>query len=285
MESGLSNTVRLNASDYRYQYLFENATDAVLIFEPYSEIILDANQMACMMYGYERSELVGLCLKHMTKNVEQGEAEIQKLLQQLTVKNYETKHYHKDGTIIDLLINSSLIEFDGRAAILSINRDVIARKKTEEALHKSEASLRTIFENTDIGHILMSDTLHIRSFNRPASLFIHRKHNQILKKNDLLFEYFPAERIAGLKLMVLSVLDGKTMDYERNLFFNNKEEFWYAVKYPNFRRKSCWVPTIILSIPGIIPSPFFAIYGIPSPVGKFGKAKSETKPKTVVIIG
>jgi hypothetical protein len=131
----------------------------------------------------------------------------------------------------------------------------------------------------------MSDTLHIRSFNRPASLFIHRKHNQILKKNDLLFEYFPAERIAGLKLMVLSVLDGKTMDYERNLFFNNKEEFWYAVKYPNFRRKSCWVPTIILSIPGIIPSPFFAIYGIPSPVGKFGKAKSETKPKTVVIIG
>ncbi|MFZ4474344.1 MAG: hypothetical protein ACOYPR_04070, partial [Saprospiraceae bacterium] len=72
----------------------------------------------------------------------------------------------------------------------------------------------------------MSDTLHIRSFNRLASLFIHRKHNQILKKNDLLFEYFPAERIAGLKLMVLSVLDGKTMDYERNLFFNNKEEFW-----------------------------------------------------------
>ncbi len=231
MESGHSNTIRLNASDYRYQYLFENATDAVLIFEPYSEIILDANQMACTMYGYERSELVGLCLKHMTKNVEQGEAEIQKLLQQLTVQNYETRQYRKDGTVIDLLINSSIIEFDGRAAILSINRDVSARKKAEEALHKSEASLRTIFENTDIGYILMSDTLHIRSFNRPASLFLYRKHNLILKKNDLLFDYFPAERIAGLKLMLQSVLDGKTMEYERNLFLNNKEEFWYAVKF------------------------------------------------------
>jgi hypothetical protein len=56
MESGLSNTVRLNASDYRYQYLFDNATDAVLIFEPYSEIILDANQMACMMYRHRPAD-------------------------------------------------------------------------------------------------------------------------------------------------------------------------------------------------------------------------------------
>jgi PAS domain S-box-containing protein len=251
MESDRTQYGFVNASDYRYEYLFENANDAILIFEPNAEVILNANEKACQLYGFEKSELIGISLKQLTKNVAQGEAEIQKLLRQLTVKNYETQHYRKDGSQVDLLINSAIIEYEGQPAILSINRDVSERKRAEEALSKSEANLQTIFENTDIGYILMSDTLQIRSFNRPAGLFIFRKHGKILQKEDVLFNYFPPERIAGLKLMLQSVLEGKVMEYERNLFKSKTETYWYAVKFTPISGKNQKITGVVMMIENI----------------------------------
>jgi len=132
----------LKQSEREYRGLFESAHDAIIIFTPEGEIILDANQRACNIYGFDRSEFVGMSLEKISKDIPRGKREIQATLNKGFYHNFETVQYRKDGTEIFLDINGSVIDYKGNRAILSINRDITERKQVEEALKQSEERLK-----------------------------------------------------------------------------------------------------------------------------------------------
>jgi PAS domain S-box-containing protein len=133
----------------RYFDLFENANDAILILEPEQEIVLEANAQACKTYGFTKEELVGMSLKRISKDVRRGEPQSGKLLLDSNYRNFETVHTRSDGREIEILASASVIEYNGRTAILSINRDITERKQAEEALRASEDHYRDLFENAN----------------------------------------------------------------------------------------------------------------------------------------
>ena len=134
-----------------YRNLFKLANDAIIIFEPQGEIILDVNDYACKMYGYPREELIGGSLKNISEQVEKGEQQLSRLLNNEAIEPFESVHFQKDGTRINVLINPSMIEFEGKPAVMSINRDVTSRIKADTALRESEYKLRTLLENMSEG--------------------------------------------------------------------------------------------------------------------------------------
>ena len=134
-----------------YRNLFKLANDAIIIMEPESEIVLDVNDYACKMYGYGRDEFIGLTLKDNSENTELHQRRLSELLSDKTIESFETVHYQKDGTPINILINSSIIEFEGKPAIMNINRDVTSRIMADNALRESEYKLRTLVENMSEG--------------------------------------------------------------------------------------------------------------------------------------
>jgi PAS domain S-box-containing protein len=125
----------------RYYDLFESANDAILVFDPDNEVILEANSQACETYGFSKEELIGMSLKYFTKDVARGEQEIAKVLQEGTSKNFETVHFRRDGSTVELLASASRVDYNGRPAILSIQRDITARKRAEEALRLTQFSV------------------------------------------------------------------------------------------------------------------------------------------------
>jgi len=154
----------LKQSAVDYRRLFENAHDAILIFDPANEIILEVNQRACEIYGYERAELIGMSIEEISQNVSGGKRYIKNTLEQNTKQNFETVQYRKDGTEMLLEINARSVEYDGRHAILSINRDITDRKHAEEKLKQSEERLRALFEASRDG-ILVEDNEQIAYVN------------------------------------------------------------------------------------------------------------------------
>ncbi|HSK71980.1 MAG TPA: PAS domain S-box protein, partial [Pyrinomonadaceae bacterium] len=134
-----------------YRNLFELANDAIIIFEPESEMVLNVNDYACKMYGYSREEFIGRSLRDISENVKRGKEHINRLLNHEAMESFESVQYKKDGTPITILINSSLIEFEGKPAVLSINRDVTSRIKADTALRESEYKFRTLIENMSEG--------------------------------------------------------------------------------------------------------------------------------------
>jgi PAS domain S-box-containing protein len=137
--------VRREASlSKQYRGLFDNANDAILILECENEIVLDANAKACEIYGRGRNELVGVSMKTYTQDMAREEAHFRELLREGSCTNFETVHIHKDGRLLSMLVSSSVIEYDGRPAVLSVNRDITERNQTLEALRRRDAILEAV---------------------------------------------------------------------------------------------------------------------------------------------
>ena len=128
----------LRKSEIEYRNLFDRANDAIFIFEPHGETILEANEKACQLYGYTKDELVGMSLKNMTKDVVRGELEIKELLRHQSSRNFETVHFAKNGQPMEMLVNSSVVEYAGRTAIMSIIRDITELRRLEHQLRQAQ---------------------------------------------------------------------------------------------------------------------------------------------------
>jgi PAS domain S-box-containing protein len=117
----------LKESEQYYKMLFDQAHDAIIIFSPDDERVLDVNQRACDIYGFKKGEFIGLSLKVISKNVPEGEENVKSTLQRKSYHNFQIVHYRKDYTEMLIEVNASVINYKGQNAILSINRDITDR--------------------------------------------------------------------------------------------------------------------------------------------------------------
>ncbi len=141
-----------------YRVLFDNANDAILIIEPDSEIILEANRKACSLYGFSYEQLVGMSLKSLTKDVPRGERQLATLMREGKYDLFETIHFNRSGAELHVLANSAVIDYEGRPAILTINRDVTELHCIQQALKDSEARFRSLItSSSDIIAVLAPD--------------------------------------------------------------------------------------------------------------------------------
>ena len=151
-----------------YRTIFEQANDSMLIFEPDSEIILEANQKSCELYGTRREELVGTSLKTRTVNIARGEDQIHRTLREGTCTDFETVHLRDDGTPVSLRVNSSAISYRGGRAILSIARDATSQKEIEEYLSRALSWQEALFEGSTEAAFVLEETGRIMAANRAA---------------------------------------------------------------------------------------------------------------------
>ena len=128
----------LRQSERDYRELFENAHDAIMILSGADEdgIILDANQRACELYGFTRDEFVGMPLVKLVKDADRGRSRFRAALVPGARTTFETVHRRHDGTEMALEVNAAAVEHRGRSAVLSINRDVTARRALEHAIRE-----------------------------------------------------------------------------------------------------------------------------------------------------
>ncbi|MGH9442041.1 MAG: EAL domain-containing protein [Thermoanaerobaculia bacterium] len=126
----------LQRSERHYRNLFESANDAVLIFEPETETILEANPKAFEIYGFSREELIGMSLRSITNNVARGDERLRQLMSEGSLQNWETVHRSKDGRLLDLVVSAAVVDYDGRPAVLSINRDVTENRRAERQIEQ-----------------------------------------------------------------------------------------------------------------------------------------------------
>ncbi|MEW6208441.1 MAG: PAS domain S-box protein [Acidobacteriota bacterium] len=177
-------------SELEYRNLFESANDAIIIFEPKDEIILEANSRACEFYGLSRDELVGMSLKSFSRDVVRGEQFVYQTLRDRSRTGFETVHTRRDGSPIHLMVNGSVIEYGGRVAILSINRDITDRKQVEAeqaalqaALQSAVIEWRQTFDAIRSPIVILDSRGVVRRLNRAAKEMIDRDYGEIIGKD------------------------------------------------------------------------------------------------------
>ncbi|MCP3961065.1 MAG: PAS domain S-box protein [bacterium] len=129
-----------------YKRIFENAHDAILVLDPGSMTLVNCNERASRFYGFSREELIGMPLSDLSKDLELGTREVQQTTRSGTLQRFETTHRRKDGSEMILEVNASLLDYEGKKAVLSINRDVTERKRTELELVRHRQHLEELVQ-------------------------------------------------------------------------------------------------------------------------------------------
>jgi PAS domain S-box-containing protein len=184
----------------QYQNLFRLANDAILVIEPETEIVLDANDKACEMYGYNREEFVGISIKTISENTERSKQLFELLMSNGSSQEFESVQYRADGMPINLLINSSIIEYKGSTAVLSINRDVTARKRADAALRESEYKMRTLLDSMSEGLIQVNNDEVIEFVNDRFCEMTGYDRQELIGQvsSDVLFDEYERKYVAGI---------------------------------------------------------------------------------------
>src|SRR6185437_11037895 len=101
------------------------------------------------------------------------------------------------------------------------------REKLASDLQKSDAHLRTIFDNTEIGYLLLDKELHILSFNKLADKEFILEFGKSLGKGKNIIDYLPEERKEQVCEDYNKVLEGEHLNYESTFTVAKGKVMWY----------------------------------------------------------
>jgi PAS domain S-box-containing protein len=131
-------TQELQKSEQWHRSLFENATDGIIVLNQQG-IIVDANEKACQMHGFDKNILVGTHIALLeadhARNI--SDERRKKILEGNTLV-YETSHHRKDGTPLRLEISTKSIKIGDELLIQSFYRDITEKKQLQDHLQQSQ---------------------------------------------------------------------------------------------------------------------------------------------------
>lgn len=139
------------SDDYRFRQIFENSLAVMLLIDPETRRILDANYAAEKFYGWEREIL---CQKRIddinTLSSDEIKIEMEKARRSERIY-FNFKHRLANEQVRDVEVYSSKITVEGKDYLYSIIHDITEQKTAENALLKEKQQLSQIIDGTRAG--------------------------------------------------------------------------------------------------------------------------------------
>ncbi len=141
----------LRVSERQYRDMFYKNNAIMLIIDPVSGEILNANEAAANFYGYTVNRLEKMNINQINMlQAEQVKTEVSLALGERR-KYLDFRHRLASGEVRDVEVYSGSIEFDGCTRLYSIVHDVTDRKRAQALLIQVNWRLESIVESTRIG--------------------------------------------------------------------------------------------------------------------------------------
>jgi PAS domain S-box-containing protein len=160
----------MRASEIRYRRLFEAARDGILIVDPTTRKITDANPFMSELLGYPHGELLGKELWEigLLKDEKASRSAFGELQKNHFIRYEDLPLQNKAGQRHEVEFVSNLYDEDGRKVIQCNIRDITERKRAEGALQGSEKRFRALFEMGPVAVYSCDASGTIQEFNQRA---------------------------------------------------------------------------------------------------------------------
>ncbi|QLG29878.1 PAS domain S-box protein (plasmid) [Halorarum halophilum] len=125
-------TLELEHAKERYQTIFEESTDGILLIDPDQNSIHEANPQACDLLGYDHDTLVTLSPAEIFPDETNRTDTFAEVVVQGWADGFTCRT--KNGRKTDVDISASIITLDDRSLLLASLRDITERKRREQRL-------------------------------------------------------------------------------------------------------------------------------------------------------
>jgi PAS domain S-box-containing protein len=158
----------LRASEELFRSYLEYAPDGVYLSDVKGNFLY-GNRKCEEIIGYRREELIGknfLELNILSENSLNKAAQLlQANIEGKSTGPDEIELISKQGRLIPVEINTSVVQRMGQGIVLAFVRDITERKRAEEELRESEEKYRNILENIEDGYFEVDRAGNFTFFN------------------------------------------------------------------------------------------------------------------------
>jgi PAS domain S-box-containing protein len=166
-------------SEERYRSVFDNSPAIMLLIDPATGKITDANEAACSFYGYSCEEFLSLKITDINM-LSEDEVRSEMTKARKGHRTYfKFRHRLANGTIRDVEVYSGPITIGGQNMLFSVVHDDTERKKAERALVESEERFRTAIENSNDGVSVIKGRRHIYVNKKWLEIFGYDRPEEI----------------------------------------------------------------------------------------------------------
>ena len=151
-------TKKLIEREHQYQALFEATLDGILVHDGTGKII-EVNQAASRLLGYDKRELMGMTWSQLgiSDVLPEQIAFFGRIRNRERLRPLETLLRRKDGTTVHVELSSQYVRFRDRDTIQSLIHDVTMRKNLEKSYRESKEKYRLFLESSLVGVFIIWD--------------------------------------------------------------------------------------------------------------------------------
>jgi len=227
-------------SEAWYRQIVESAQEGIWTIDE-KEKTNFVNQKMADILGYTPQEMMGKELYDFMDD--EGKAYAIACMERRrrgSKENLDIRYKTKNGEDVWANISANpIIDETGKyKGALAMVTDITQRKLDEEALKKSEANLRTVFDNTDSSYILFDAEMKIVSFNTLADKYSIQQNGKKLEVGKHIQGYFTTERWPFVKELLDKVAKGEIISYEISYQRGDGTTQWHNVRWLNVKEKN-----------------------------------------------
>jgi two-component system, NarL family, sensor kinase len=226
-------TAALQKSEANYRNLIQTANSIILRYDLQGRIQY-LNDYGLRFLGYEEHEILGrTLLETIVPETEISGRDRKQFIQDLlsnpaSYSHAEGENLCRDGTRVWVAwSNQAILDEQGQVVeILSVGNDITQCKQAEEALQRSEAKFRTIFENSQVGiyRTRIGDGLILNANQRFAELLgFDSPEEMIGLEHTIGYWVNPNVRQQGIELLKR---DGEVRSFEVQMRKRDGTVFW-----------------------------------------------------------
>lgn len=181
---------KVRESSENFRALVNSAPDAILIVD-HQGLITFANRQVENIFGYQIAEILGqphdILLPEGFRDIHARHRATYrgKPYAHHMAEDRQIYGLHKNGTEFPVEVGLSPFNTETNPQVISIVRDISKRKRSEEALRKSEERYRTLVSNLDTGVVVHASDTRILLANSRAQELLGLTENQMLGKKDI----------------------------------------------------------------------------------------------------
>ncbi len=152
----------------RLQSMFENHMAVMIIIDPLTGRIKDANPSACRFYGYTKDELLGMSIQDINILSPEVVEQYRLMVLKESQRCFVFPHRLKNGTVRKVDVYSSPIKRGEETELFSIIFDVTDREELKEDLFHEKELLKTTLGSIGDGVVTTDINGRITSLNKSS---------------------------------------------------------------------------------------------------------------------